>query len=155
MNISASPDDDKVNRIAEATSAFRKLHHRIWNKRDIKLETSYAVNNVLSSMCRSSGCPIKHKLSSLIRFTGVCLSSILGYTRLDRIFKKLLPSLDYCENVKVKVVPFNPKLGVAKRFHTLLEDASMDVNVFAFYDTVVLYVFLCVDYYHVLCILIS
>ena len=46
VNTCAYLDDKMVNWVEKAPSTFGKIYHRLWNKRDIKLETKIVVYNV-------------------------------------------------------------------------------------------------------------
>ena len=99
VNSHALLDDEIVNRIAKASNAFGKLHHRLWNERGIRLETKIKVYKavVLSTLLFGSEAWTLYRLqiNQLDVFHKRCLRSICGYTLEDRVSNPVL--LEKCK----------------------------------------------------------
>lgn len=89
VNSSASLDDEIINRIARATSAFGKLRHRVWNERGIRLEIKVQVYKavVLTTLLygSESWTPYRKHIQQLDVFHKSCLRTICGFTLKDRV----------------------------------------------------------------------
>lgn len=89
MNSNATLDDEIIHRIAKATSAFGKLHHRLWDERGIKLDSEIQVYKavILTTLPygSESWTPYWSHINQLDVFHKGCLHAICGYTFEDRI----------------------------------------------------------------------
>ena len=89
VNQRGSLDDEIVNRIAKATSAFGNLRHRLWNERGIRLDTKILVYRavVLSILLygSESWTPYRHHINQLDVFHKSCLRSICGLSLRDKV----------------------------------------------------------------------
>ena len=89
VNSNGSLDDEITNRIAKATSAFGKLRHRLWNEREMKLDTKIQVYKavVLTTLLygSESWTPYRPHINQLDVFHKGCLRMIYGYTLEDKI----------------------------------------------------------------------
>ena len=89
VNSSASLDDEIVNRISKAASAFGKLHHRLWGERGISLKTKVSVYRAViltTLLYGSESCtPYRTHIEKLDVSHKRCLRTICGYTLEDHI----------------------------------------------------------------------
>ena len=89
VNSSASLDNEIVNRISRASSAFGKLSTRLWKDRGISLKTKIAVYKavVLTTLlyASESWTPYRNQIEQLDVFHKRCLRTICGFSLKDRV----------------------------------------------------------------------